>query len=170
MSGIGGGLPEGVWTALVTPFADDERQSVDFDALGALVEAEKAKEPEKTTSTAPKTEEEEEGPTILTGSKKGNYYKAATELNEVLGKKLKLEVKESAGSFENLKQVGQNKADYAIVQLDTLIMFLRMGDPHKGWANNALGVDHKQGTFAGAFFFAIHAIGLGHCALRVEIG
>jgi len=85
-------------------------------------------------------EEEDEGPTILTGSKKGNYYKAATELNEVLGKKLKLDIQTTSGSFENLKTVGQNKADYAIVQLDTLIMFLRMGDPHKGWANNALGV------------------------------
>ncbi len=96
----------------------------------------------KKASEADETEEEEEdeGPTILTGSKKGNYYKAATELNEVLGKKLKLEVKTTAGSFENLKQIGQNKADYAIVQLDTLIMFLRIGDPHKGWANNALGV------------------------------
>jgi TRAP transporter TAXI family solute receptor len=85
-------------------------------------------------------EEEDEGPTILTGSKKGNYYKAASELNEVLGEKLELEVKTSSGSFENLKELGQNKADYAIVQLDTLIMFLRMGDPHKRWANNALGV------------------------------
>ena len=60
---------------------------------------------------------EDEGPTILTGSKKGNYYKAASELNTVLGKKLKLNVKTNSGSFENLKEIGQNKADYAIVQL-----------------------------------------------------
>lgn len=30
--------PEGVWTALVTPFKDDASRSVDYDALGALVE------------------------------------------------------------------------------------------------------------------------------------
>jgi 4-hydroxy-tetrahydrodipicolinate synthase len=38
VSEIDGGLPAGVWTALVTPFADDELRSVDWGALGELVE------------------------------------------------------------------------------------------------------------------------------------
>lgn len=75
---------------------------------------------------------------LLTGGKTGNYYKAGNELNEVLSSKLT--VKESSGSFGNLEQLGQGKAKYAIVQFDTLIMFLRMGGRYKAWANNSLGV------------------------------
>ena len=77
---------------------------------------------------------------ILTGGEKGNYYKAAKELNEVLGDELALEIKASSGSFGNLEELGQGKADYAIVQFDTLIMFLRMGEQNKQWANNSLAI------------------------------
>lgn len=76
--------------------------------------------------------------TILTGSKKGNYYKAAKELVDVA--EVDLEVAESSGSFDNLEQLGQGKAGYALVQFDTLIMFLRMGGAYKNMANNSLGV------------------------------
>jgi TRAP transporter TAXI family solute receptor len=81
-----------------------------------------------------------DGPSILTGSKKGNYYKAAVELNEILGDDLAFAVKATKGSYGNLQELGRGEADYAIVQFDTLIMFLRMGGDNKKWANNALAM------------------------------
>jgi TRAP transporter TAXI family solute receptor len=82
----------------------------------------------------------EERPKILTGSKKGNYYKAAKELNDVLGDDLALDVRESKGSYDNLEELGNEKADYAIAQFDTLIMFLRMDAPYPKLANNCLAM------------------------------
>ncbi len=79
-------------------------------------------------------------PAILTGSKKGNYYKTATELNSVLPTGRKLALKTSAGSFGNLADLGNGKAKYAIVQYDTLMMFLKMKSPYPKLANNSLAV------------------------------
>ncbi len=81
-----------------------------------------------------------EHPAILTGSKKGNYYKTAVELNSVLPADEGLAVKASAGSFANLADLGNNKAQYAIAQYDTLMMFLKMKSPYPKLANNSLAV------------------------------
>lgn len=106
----------------------------------ALLACKKFKQAQQKAEQAKKAAAAVQGPPILTGSKTGNYYKAAQELNGVLPGGKKLTVKETKGSFDNLAQLGQGKAKYAIVQFDTLIMFLKMGGRHKTWANNSLGV------------------------------
>jgi len=68
---------------------------------------------------------------IVTGSKTGNYYKAATELREVLGKGYELEIRESAGSFDNITELGQGKADLAIAQFDAVKVFLKLEEKHR---------------------------------------
>lgn len=105
----------------------------------SLLACKKLQEAKKTVEKGKAAKDALSGPVILTGSEKGNYFKAATELNTVLGDD-KLTVKSSPGSFDNLMKLGQGQAKYAIVQFDTLIMFLRMGGSHKNWANNSLGV------------------------------
>jgi TRAP transporter TAXI family solute receptor len=86
-----------------------------------------------TSGTAPDTASSETI-TILTGSKAGNYYKAATELQEVLGKEFELDIRESAGSFDNITQLGQGKADLAIAQFDAVKVFLKLEDKHRRMA------------------------------------
>jgi TRAP transporter TAXI family solute receptor len=103
-----------------------------------LKELQKQAEEAKEKADKKQKEKEDAARTILTGSKEGNYYKAAKELNKIAG--ADLELVESSGSFDNLEKLGQGQAGYAIVQFDTLIMFLRMGGANKDWANNSLGV------------------------------
>jgi len=62
--------------------------------------------------------------TIATGSKEGTYYKIAQDIKRVAKKEgLDLKVITSNGSFENIKLLGQGKADLAIVQKDALGYF-----------------------------------------------
>jgi TRAP transporter TAXI family solute receptor len=77
---------------------------------------------------------------ILTGSRSGNYYKAARELNELLGESEKLEIKETHGSFDNISRLGSGEADFAIAQFDALQVFLKLGDARSKMAQRALVV------------------------------
>lgn len=57
--------------------------------------------------------------TTLTGGKTGNYYKAATEMNEILGEiGFGLKIEESPGSIENIQKIGTGKIDIAFAQND----------------------------------------------------
>lgn len=57
--------------------------------------------------------------TTLTGGKTGNYYKAATELNEILAEiGFGLKIEESPGSIENIQKIGTGKIDIAFAQND----------------------------------------------------
>ena len=106
--------------------------------LAALLACKKFRDAKKKVGEVQKAGETLQADKILTGSKSGNYYKAATELNTILDDKLV--VTESEGSVDNLELLGNGKAKYAIVQLDTLTMFLRMGARQKKQANSALVV------------------------------
>jgi TRAP transporter TAXI family solute receptor len=75
---------------------------------------------------------------ILTGSKSGNYYKAAQELAEAMGGALVLDVVESAGSFSNIGQLGTGKSDLAIAQFDALKVFLKLGNKRAKMAQSSL--------------------------------
>jgi TRAP transporter TAXI family solute receptor len=77
------------------------------------------------------------GPTkisILTGSKSGNYYKAATELSQALGEGFVLDIQQSAGSFDNISKLGTGEVDLAIAQFDTVKVFLKLEDKHRRMA------------------------------------
>ncbi len=78
------------------------------------------------------------GISILTASKSGNYYKAAGELAEVLGDAHKLDIKESPGSYHNIEQLGTGKANLAIAQFDTIMVYMAMDKPQQEMANNSL--------------------------------
>ncbi|RLB54593.1 MAG: hypothetical protein DRI90_20125 [Deltaproteobacteria bacterium] len=71
---------------------------------------------------------------ILTGSRSGNYYKAATELSEALGSGFVLDIQESAGSFDNITKLGLGEVDLAIAQFDTVKVFLKLEDKHRRMA------------------------------------
>lgn len=65
---------------------------------------------------------------ILTGHGHGNYYKAAYELNSVLGSP-KLDIKKTDGSFYNIIQLGRGIADLGIAQFDAIKFLSRkLGD------------------------------------------
>lgn len=75
---------------------------------------------------------------ILTASKTGNYFKAATELAEVLGSEYELDIKESPGSYHNIEQLGTGKANLAIAQFDTIMVYMAKGKEQQDMANNSL--------------------------------
>jgi TRAP transporter TAXI family solute receptor len=95
----------------------------------------------KRNKSGPSDESDEEVAAliILTGSKTGNYYKTAKELNEVLGSEA-LDIKSSAGSFQNIGDLGSGKADLAIAQYDSLVVHLRLGKKFAKRAQNAMVV------------------------------
>lgn len=78
--------------------------------------------------------------TILTGSRSGNYYQAATELKSALGTTLELDVQESAGSFRNIADLGTGRSDLAIAQFDALKVFLTLGNRREKMAQSSLVV------------------------------
>ena len=81
-----------------------------------------------------------DGPlSILTGSKEGNYFKAATELRDIFAASgVDLEIRESPGSFHNIEQLGTGKTDLAIAQFDTLMLYMGMDKDRRDMANNAV--------------------------------
>lgn len=71
----------------------------------------------------------QESITILTARKDSLYYQAATELAASLkDSKFALDVRESPGSFENLKQLGSGRADLAFAQQDVLTFLQHLSD------------------------------------------
>lgn len=71
----------------------------------------------------------QEALTILTSDKSSYYYKAATELTEILKKSgFTLNVKESSGSFQNLQELGKGNADLAFAQADVLTFLHLLSD------------------------------------------
>ncbi len=89
-----------------------------------------------TSGTASATDQATKPTTIsiLTGSKAGNYFKAATELRDVLGPSFELDIRESAGSFDNITHLGRGEADLAIAQFDAVKVFLKLEDKHRKMA------------------------------------
>jgi hypothetical protein len=107
----------------------------------ALVAGCDKKDVEVTPSAQPASAKPPETPAtlrILSGSKSGNYYKAAQELAEALGHQPALDVLESAGSFSNIGQLGSGKSDLAIAQFDALKVFLKLGSKRAKMAQSSL--------------------------------
>jgi TRAP transporter TAXI family solute receptor len=66
---------------------------------------------------------------VLTARKNSLYYKAATELAESLKDAgYKLDIQESPGSFQNLKDLGNGRADLAFAQMDAYALLRNAGD------------------------------------------
>ncbi|MDJ0508192.1 MAG: TAXI family TRAP transporter solute-binding subunit [Crocosphaera sp.] len=62
--------------------------------------------------------------TLFTGSESGQYYAFGQALAKVIDKhnsRIKIEVKKSKGSLENVQQLDEKKADLALLQSDTII-------------------------------------------------
>ncbi len=62
--------------------------------------------------------------TLVTGSESGQYYAFGQALAKVVNNhnpRIKIEVKNSKGSLENVQQLHQKKADLALLQSDTVI-------------------------------------------------
>ena len=76
--------------------------------------------------------------TLLTAAKDGNYHAAGTQLAEVIkGGQYTLDVKESPGSFHNVNAVGSGKADMAMAQYDTIMVYHNQGDEGRKIAEGA---------------------------------
>ncbi len=99
-----------------------------------LISCKKMKELKEGAEKVGAAVEEASKYTIITGSKTGNYYRAATELNSVIGDKLT--ITESAGSFANIEKLGTNQFNLGIAQYDTIMMFVKMGGTRANQANS----------------------------------
>lgn len=66
---------------------------------------------------------------MATGSKEGTYYAIAHSMVQVLSKNgITLNVQESKGSLDNLKNLAEGNADLALVQLDVVGSLLAKGE------------------------------------------
>jgi uncharacterized protein len=78
---------------------------------------------------------------ILTGSHDGNYYMGATVLKKILNdSNYDLVIKESNGSYQNIEDLSQGKADLALAQLDTILLFTTLGEEAKKQVDKCLAL------------------------------
>jgi uncharacterized protein len=70
--------------------------------------------------------------TTLTARETSLYYQAATALNNVVKPDgFTLDIKESAGSFGNLEELGKGNADLAFAQQDAFELLSKLSDPEQ---------------------------------------